>query len=191
LNQVLNDIWLTKGAVEMKKNMLAAVVMVAVIATASMVAADPPFGVGSAQVITDPDAQWWVAWVDVSGDSTPMLPGGEGLVLVQLDDVHLVYTNNPSGTMHLHAHGHLPLGGSVIAFDPIKGLILATLADVRTACAALSQVFPDACRGKSAMVLLNHDSTGMWCELNGIQSENWRTTTTRSGVTNSTCHVFP
>lgn len=162
------------------------------VAGASLALADPPFGVGSANVITDPDAQWWVAWVDVSGQSVPVLPGGEGLVLVQLDDVHLVYSNDPNGNIHLRAHGRLPLGGSVIAWDSFGGgFVLATLADVEDACAALSLVFPEACRGHNAMVLLNYNTTGLTCEIDGFQSEQWKTTTTRNGITNSVCHVFP
>ena len=79
-----------------------------------------------------------------------------------------------------------------MAFDSFGGgFVLATLADVETACAALGPLFPEACRGNSAMVLLNYNTTGLTCEISGIQSENWRTTTTRNGITNSTCHVFP
>jgi hypothetical protein len=162
------------------------------VAGSSLASADPPFGVGSATVITDPDAQWWVAWVDLGGQSAPVLPGGAGFVLVQLEDVHLVYSNDPNGNIHLRAHGQLPLGGSVMAYDAFGGsFVTATLAEVEDACAALSPLFPDACRGQNAMVLLNWDTTGLTCEINGFQSENWRTTTTRNGITNSTCHVFP
>jgi hypothetical protein len=176
----------------MKRNLLGVALCVVVLGTASIAAADPPFGVGSADVITDPDAQWWVAWVDVSGQSVPALPGGAGFVRVALEDVHLVYSNDPNGNIHLRAHGQLPLGGQVIAYDVFgQQLILATLADVEGACAALSPIFPEACRGNNAMVLLNYNTTGLGCEIDGIQSENWRTTTTRSGITNSTCHVFP
>jgi hypothetical protein len=154
--------------------------------------ADPPFGVGSADVITDPDAQWWVAWVDLSGHSVPVLPGGEGLVLVQLEDVHLVYSNDPKGNIHLRAHGRLPLGESVMAFDTFGGgFVLATLAAVDEACAALKPVFPDACRGHDAMVMMSYNTTGLSCEINGFQSEQWRTATTQNGITNSACHVFP
>jgi hypothetical protein len=156
--------------------------------------ADPPPGVGSADVVTDPDAMWFVAWVDVSGQSTPMLPGGEGFVLVALDDVHLVYTNNPSGNVNLKAHGQLPLGESVIAFDPWAsppGFIVATLADMDAACAALEPVFPAACRGNNAMVILNYDTTSELCYLAGHATDHWQTTTTGSGITNSVCHVLP
>lgn len=176
----------------MKKNLVVTTLLVVFLATTSIVAADPPFGVGSAQVITDPDAEWWVAWVDVGGQSVPALPGGEGFVLVQLEDVHLVYSNDPDGNIHLRSHGRLPLGGSVVALDIFGGgLVLATLADVEDACVALSPVFPEACRGNNAMVLLNYDTTGLGCEINGFQSEKWRTATTRNGITNSMCHVFP
>jgi hypothetical protein len=176
----------------MKSIMVHLALVVIVLGTASIAAADPPFGVGSAEVITDPDAEWWVAWVDVSGQSVPALPGGAGFVRVQLEDVHLVYSNDPNGNIHLRAHGRLPLGGPVVAYDVFgQQFIVATLADLEVACAALSPVFPEACRGNNAMVLLNFDTTGLGCEINGYQSENWRTTTTRNGITNSTCHVFP
>ena len=111
---------------------------------------------------------------------------------MQLDDVHLVYTNGANGGIHLRAHGRLPFGEPVVAFDVFGGTsVVATLADVEDACAALSPVFPEACRGNSAMVLLNYATTGLGCEIGGLQSESWRTATTRNGVTNSTCHVFP
>jgi len=181
-----------KGETVMKYVHISFILGLILVAGSSLALADPPFGVGSATVITDPDAVWWVAWVDLSGQSVPVLPGGEGLVLVQLEDVHLVYSNDPDGNIHLRAHGRLPLGGSVMAFDTFGGgFVLATLAEVEDACAALSPVFPEACRGNNAMVLLNSDTTGLTCEINGFQSEQWRTTTTRNGITNSTCHVFP
>ena len=121
----------------MRSILVTASVVVVVLATASIVAAEPPFGVGSAQVITDPDAQWWVAWVDVSGQSVPALPGGAGFVLVQLDDVHLVTTNGANGGIHLRAHGRLPFGEPVVAFDVFGGTpVVATLADVEAAAAA-------------------------------------------------------
>ena len=159
---------------------------------AALVHADPPAGVGPADVYTDPDVSWWVAWVDVSGQSLPALPGGYGYVLVQLDDVHLVVPNNPHGNAQLRAHGRLPLGESVMAWDVFGNkLVFATLADMDAACSALAPVFPEACRGDNAMVILNYDTTGLTCALGGVQSERWRTATTRNGITNSLCHVRP
>jgi hypothetical protein len=178
----------------MQKETLIFFVVAAFFLLVAPASADPPQGVGSAEVVTDPDAMWFVAWVDVSGQSTPVLPGGEGLVLVALDDVHLVYTNNPSGNVHLKAHGQLPLGESVIAFDPWAsppGMFAATLADLDAACAALEPVFPEACRGNNAMIVLNYDTTSELCFIGAQATDHWKTTTTRSGLTNSVCHVFP
>ena len=175
----------------MQKAMMTFVLLALLGLLVSPASADPPQGVGSAEVVTDPDAMWFVAWVDVSGDSTPVLPGGEGLVLVALDDVHLVYTNNPSGNIHLQAHGKLPLGESVLAYDPVLGFLTAELADMDAACAALEPVFPEACRGNNAMVILNYDTTSQLCFLDDQATDHWKTTTTRSGLTNSVCHVFP
>ena len=110
----------------MKNARLSFIIVLIIVAGSSLAAADPPFGVGSADVITDPDAQWWVAWVDVGGQSLPVLPGGAGLVLVQLEDVHLVYSNVPNGNIHLRAHGRLPLGGSVMAYDSFGGVFVMT-----------------------------------------------------------------
>jgi hypothetical protein len=175
----------------MQKETLIFVVVAAFFLLVAPASADPPQGVGSAEVVTDPDAMWFVAWVDVSGLSTPVLPGGEGLVLVALDDVHLVHTNNPSGNVHLKAHGQLPLGEPVVAYDPFVGFMVATLADMDAACAALEPVFPEACRGNNAMVILNYDTTSRLCFLDDQATDHWKTTTTRSGLTNSVCHVFP
>lgn len=159
---------------------------------ATLVHADPPDGVGPADVYTDPDVTWWVGWVDVSGQSVPALPGGLGYVLVPLEDVHMVVPNNPNGNSQLRAHGRLPLGESVMAYDFFGDtFVLATLADIDAACSALAPVFPEACRGDNAMVILNYNTTGLTCELGGILSEKWRTTTTRNGITNSMCHVTP
>jgi hypothetical protein len=180
-----------KGEIPMKEvtMMIALLAILGLLVTPA--SADPPPGVGSADVVTDPDATWFVAWVDVSGQSTPVLPGGEGLVLVPLDDVHLVYTNNPSGNVHLKAHGQLPLGEPVVAYDPFVGFMVAILADMDAACAALEPVFPEACRGNNAMVILNYDTTSQLCFLAGSATDHWKTTTTRSGITNSVCHVLP
>jgi hypothetical protein len=176
----------------MKVKSIVSTLVVLVFCYASVASADPPIGVGSAEVLTDPDALYFVAWVDVSGNSTPVLPGGEGLVFVALDDVHLVYTNNPNGDTLLQSHGRLPLGESVMAYDFVTNQpLLASLADLDVACDALSLVFPEACRGKNAMVLLNFDTTGTLCVIGSAMSDHWRTTTTRSGITNSMCHVSP
>ena len=176
----------------MRNNPIAATLVICLFCCAPLAQADPPFGVGSADVYTDPDAQWWVAWVDIGGQSLPAFPGGEGLVLVQLDDVHLVFSNDPDGNIHLRSHGRLPLGGSVPAVDAFSGQpVVATLALVEDACTALSAWFPTSCRGNNGMVILNYDTTGLGCEIAGIQSEQWRTTYTRNGIATSVCHVFP
>ncbi len=153
--------------------------------------AGPPAGVGAAEVTLDGDRPCFGAFVDVGGLSTPILPGGEGLVFVALEDSVVIQSNDRNGNLSLRCHGRYPLGGTVMGFDFVTGdPVLASLPTLDGACQALELVFPEACRGAGAAVF-NFDTTGTTCTIAGNPAPLWHQVTTNTGVTNLSCHVLP
>ncbi len=173
------------------KTIIQIVFVMSLLAAATSVQADPPPGVGSADVTITKEGACLGAFVDVGGASTPILPGGEGLVFVNLEEVVLVYANDRNGNAHLRCHGRIPVGETVLAFDFVTGEeILATLPTVNGACAAIELVFPEACRGRGA-IIFNFETTGAFCTIGGVPTPDWHQVTTRNGAANLSCHIGP
>lgn len=146
---------------------------------------------GPAIVTKDPQAACVIVWIDVSGNSFPLLPGGEGVVQVFLENVVIVETNSDNGNLNSSCQGVISFGEQVAAIDVVTGQpVVATPATRDEACEAVSEGAPDACRGNGA-VIINTETTGggLICNVNGIPTTDWIQVQNRSGRAVITCHV--
>lgn len=132
-------------------------------------------------------------WIDISGNSTPFFPTGEGIILVPLQGSVKVTTPPSAGRLNFNCRGTLPLGAQVLAVDFITGLeIQATLATMDELCDVISDTWPDACRGKNGPFLSKFETVGAECtSSDGIETfftKDWVSVTTRSGASTLNCH---
>ena len=133
-------------------------------------------------------------WIDVGGESTPLFPGDEGLVLVPMDKPGKRVTT-PSGQMNVNCKGTLPLGAQVEALDAVTGLtIMATLATHDEACQAIALVWPDSCPGENGPFFGSYERVGVECGSvdfdtgEAVYTRDWMGVVTASGMATFNCH---
>jgi hypothetical protein len=131
-------------------------------------------------------------WVDVSGNSTPFFPNGNGLIIVLLDES--VDTITPSARINTICKGRLPLGEQVEALDLVTGQwILATLATRDELCESVAPVWPRACRGNNGPYISTYETVGVECSFTDdagqlYSTRDWISVTTTTGQSMLSCH---
>ena len=146
--------------------------------------------------LVEKDNTCFQGWVDVSGNSMPFFPNGNGLVVVPLERPGTSVTT-PSGRLNLSCKGRIPFGEDAWAIDLISGkVIMATLATHPEACASSNAIWPDVCPGKQGPWFGSFDRVGVLClssDENGqtLATEDWLGLVTVSGQVTFNCHFDP
>ncbi len=132
------------------------------------------------------DFSCFMFWVDVSGNSVPVLPFGSGIVLVQVENAQAVST--PAGRINLHCSGVIPYGAEMMVTDASTGMpVEATLATFEEACTEVNLAFPGTCRGKSGVAILTDQPPGP-CVFFGAETFDRFSVYNRTGRAQITCH---
>jgi len=125
-------------------------------------------------------------WVDVSGNSVPVLPFGSGIVLVPVENAQAVST--PGGRINLHCSGVIPYGAEMTVTDASTGLpVEATLATFEEMCDEVNLAFPGTCRGKNGAAIIT-DQPPSPCVFFGNETFDRFSVYNRNGQAQLTCH---
>jgi hypothetical protein len=154
--------------------------------------ADPPAGVGAAVTESGFVCSFTVVVAPGTGDFTPILPGGYGIVLAALaDNSKAVFTNSANGNESLVCTGRTAPGTAITGTDFVtQADVTGEIAEVGEACDALEPLFPDVCTpGRGAVIVDFESSGGFTCDLFGSPAEDWRQVTTRGGRSMLSCHL--
>ena len=152
--------------------------------------ADPPMGVGSADVSNSPCSVQ--VTVVGPGDFTPVLPGGLGVLLVEVGEQHVVESNSAKGNVHLSCRGQLGAGTLVQGIDvatlaPAEGVVANA---VETCESFVAFGLPNACRGKgeNSVVVIDADFQGLPCLINEVATFDWKTVYSAGNGVSMICH---
>ena len=148
--------------------------------------ADPPLGVGAAVT-----ASGFVCLVSVLVEPGPNITpqvGPYGVILTPLvENTKWVQTNSANGNVNLTCHGSIEYDAPIIGFDPVNGLVAATLPPFDEACEVLNSAFPGVCTGGGAIVVTS-ENTGTWCEPDpGLITYDYREVVNSSGRVTLSC----
>jgi hypothetical protein len=180
----------SQGGIDMKTYIIAAVATLLVASISAF--ADPPAGVGSADISQSP----CMVQTTVTGDGsfTPFLPGGLGVLLVEIGEAQVVESNSARGNVHLSCHGQLTFGDYVEGYDFVTGDIAdGFLPTGPESCESLIAAgFPDACRGKGqqSVVIIDEDFDGQPCFINSVLSYDWRAVYAPGKGVSLICHGY-
>ena len=174
----------------MKKFIIALVATL--MGTSLSVFADPPLGVGSADVSRSPC--FLQVTVVGPGSFNPALPGGLGVLLVEAGEQQVVHSNSAQGNVHLTCRGQLGAGSYVQGID----ITTLSLADgviagaVETCDSFIAFGLPNACRGKgkNSVVVIDSDFQGLPCLINGVETYDWKTVYSAGNGVSMICHGY-
>ena len=155
----------------------------------SSVYAEPPAGVGAAEMEEGPCFSQTV--VGPPGNFVPILDGVHGVLYMQIGTGKYVEANSASGTAKVTCHGRVGRGDVVQGFDVVTGLPAeGTAAGTNNACDALDTFgLLGACRGNNnGAIIIDAEFQGGSCGWGGRETLDWTSIRTPSGKAMLSCH---